>query len=94
MYVATDIHNCERHRPERFRSDEDLFYRSEEYLKARAVFEKNIKNGMPIDTVGPRLFKAIEDNQMYIITHPVTIPYIEERHRNIEIDAKKELEFQ
>lgn len=91
MYIATDIHNCERHRPARFRNDDDPFYTSEEYLAARAVFEKNIKNGMPIDTVGPRLFKAIEENQMYIITHTATIPYIEERHRTIENDAKKEL---
>lgn len=49
--------------------------------------------GMPLDNIGKRLFQAIEDNQMYIVTHTQTIPYIEERHRAIEADAKKELEL-
>ena len=51
-------------------------------------------SGMPLDNIGKRLFQAIEDNQMYIVTHTQTIPYIEERHRAIEADAKKELELQ
>lgn len=91
MYVATDIADCEKHRPARFWDASDPFYSSEEYIKAREVFRQNIASGMPLENVGKRLFKAIEDNQMYIVTHTVTIPYIEERHRAIEDDAKKEL---
>lgn len=94
MYVATDIHNCEKHRPARFWDASDPFYRSEEYIKAREAFRDNVTGGMPLDNIGKRLFQAIEDNQMYIVTHTQTIPYIEERHRAIEADAKKELELQ
>ena len=93
MYVATDIHNCEKHRPARFWDASDPFYRSEEYIKAREAFRDNVTGGMPLDNIGKRLFQAIEDNQMYIVTHPQTIPCIEERHRAIEADAKKELEL-
>lgn len=93
MYVATDIHNCEKHRPARFWDASDPFYRSEEYIKAREAFRDNVTSGMPLDNIGKRLFQAIEDNQMYIVTHTQTIPYIEERHRAIEADAKKELEL-
>ena len=94
MYVATDIDNCENHRPARFWDASDPFYNSEEYLTAREAFHKNIASGMPLKKIGKRLFKAIEDNQMYIVTHTQTIPYIESRHRAIEEDAKKELELQ
>ena len=94
MYVATDIDNCENHRPARFWDASDPFYNSEEYLTAREAFHKNIATGMPLKKIGKRLFKAIEDNQMYIVTHTQTIPYIESRHRAIEEDAKKELELQ
>ena len=93
MYVATDIHNCEKHRPARFWDASDPFYRSEEYIKAREAFRDNVTGGMPLDNIGKRLLQAIEDNQMYIVTHTQTIPYIEERHRAIEADAKKELEL-
>ena len=93
MYVATDIHNCEKHRPARFWDASDPFYRSEEYIKAREAFRDNVTGGMPLDNIGKRLFQAIEDNQMYIVTHTQTIPSIEERHRAIEADAKKELEL-
>ena len=91
MYVATDIGNCEDHRPARFWDETDPFYQSEEYLTAREVFRKNIAGGMPLEGIGKRLFKAVEDNQMYIVSHPETIPYVEARHRAIEADAKKEL---
>lgn len=90
MYVATDIANCEDHRPARFWDETDPFYSSEEYLSAREAFRRNIAGGMPLEHIGTRLFKAIEDNQMYIVTHTDTIPYIESRHRKIEEDAQKE----
>lgn len=91
MYVATDIAECEKHRPARFRDDGDPFYRSEEYVNAREVFRKNVAGGMPLEGIGRRLFKAVEENQMYIVSHPETIPYIEARHRAIEKDARREL---
>ncbi|MCI2056607.1 MAG: SDR family NAD(P)-dependent oxidoreductase [Oscillibacter sp.] len=91
MYVATDIANSERHRPARFTDPDDPYYSSEEYTTARTTFTKNVAGGMDVKKIGPRLFRAIEENQMYIVSHTATIPYIEERHRAIEADAKYEL---
>ena len=58
-------------------------------MSAREAFRRNIAGGMPLEHIGTRLLKAIEDNQMYIVTHTDTIPYIESRHRKIEEDAQK-----
>lgn len=91
MYVATDIANSEKHRPTRFSNPDDPYYSSNEYITARNVFTKNVAGGLAAEKIGPRLFKAIEENQMYIVSHTATIPYIEERHRAIEADAKYEL---
>jgi len=91
MYVATDIANSEKHRPARFSNPDDPYYSSKEYVTARSTFTKNVAGGMDAAKIGPRLFQAIEENQMYIVTHSATIPYIEERHRAIEADAKYEL---
>lgn len=87
-YVQTDLHHCERHRPERFKAAEDPYYQSDFYKGCLGRVNVSISTGIPIDSVGPRLFKAIEDEQMYILTHPQYTPYIEARHRAIEKDAE------
>jgi NAD(P)-dependent dehydrogenase (short-subunit alcohol dehydrogenase family) len=87
-YVQTDLHHCERHRPDRFKAQEDPYYQSEYYKGCLGRVNVSISTGIPIDSVGPRLFKAIEDKQMYILTHPQYLPYIESRHRAIEKDAE------
>lgn len=87
-YVQTDLHHCERHRPDRFNAQEDPYYQSEYYKGCLGRVNVSISTGIPIDSVGPRLFKAIEDKQMYILTHPQYLPYIESRHRAIEKDAE------
>ncbi|MFY9370660.1 MAG: SDR family NAD(P)-dependent oxidoreductase [bacterium] len=87
-YVQTDLHHCERHRPDRFKAPDDPYYKSEYYRESLKRVNISIATGIPIDSVGPRLFKAIEDNQMYVLTHPQYIPYIEGRHRGIEADGE------
>jgi short-subunit dehydrogenase len=90
-YIHTDIHNSERHRPEKYTVSYDPFYASENYLNYRAGFAKNItEKGMNPAFVGPRLFRAIEDNQMYIVPHMHTHEQILRRHRAIEADLEKE----
>jgi NAD(P)-dependent dehydrogenase (short-subunit alcohol dehydrogenase family) len=93
MYVHTHLDHCEEYRPERFWDENDPFYKSEDYIKGRETFKKNIEGGLPEETVGPRIFRAVEENQMYIVTHPVTIDFIKARHRAIEADAEYELKI-
>lgn len=87
-YVQTDLHHCERHRPERFQNPSDPYYKSQHFIDTLRRVNVNISTGIPIDSVGPRLFKGIEDNQMYILTHQQYLPYIETRHRGIEKDGE------
>jgi len=87
-FVQTDLHHCERHRPDRFMDKDDSYYQSEFYKGCLGRVNVSISTGIPIDSVGPRLFKAIEEEQMYILTHPQYLPYIESRHRLIEKDAE------
>ena len=90
MYVHTWLDHCEEVRPERFKNPDEPFYKSENYKIGRETFKKNIESGIPLDIVGPRLFKAIEEGQMYISTHTATIPYVKARHEAIEKDMMYE----
>lgn len=63
-FIQTDFHHCERHRPERFTDTSDPFYTSEVNKMLNRFLSISIQTGMPIDEIGFRLFKAIEDNQM------------------------------
>lgn len=69
-FVQTDLHNYERHRPERFQAPDDPYYKSETFKNVLKRAEMVIKTGVPIDSVGMLVFQALEDEQFYIMTHP------------------------
>lgn len=85
-FIQTDLHHYERHRPERFTNKDDPFYHSEMNRKLQNFLSVSIQTGIPLDGIGFRLFKAIEQNQMYVMTHPKFMEKIEMRHRGIEKD--------
>ncbi len=87
-YVQTDLHHTERHRPERFAQPDDPYYKSQHYIDAVRRVNVNITTGTPLEPVGRRLFKAIEEGHFYILTHYQYAPYIASRHRGIEADGK------
>ncbi|MBE7005354.1 MAG: SDR family NAD(P)-dependent oxidoreductase [Ruminococcaceae bacterium] len=68
-FVQTDLHHAQRHRPARFQAPDDPYYQSEDYKKGEAMSEYVVTHGMPIDGFGERCFKAIEDDQFYVVTH-------------------------
>jgi NAD(P)-dependent dehydrogenase (short-subunit alcohol dehydrogenase family) len=83
-FIQTDLDNCERHRPERYKNDmSQPFYQSELYKEEEAQKHKVIRGGMPIDTIGATIFKAIEDETFYILTHPELNPLIGLRIKNM-----------
>lgn len=93
-FIQTDLYHFERHRPERFKDIDNQFYKSDLYKVLMKFASASLQTGMPIDNVGFRLFKAIEDEQMYVQTHTKYLKEIEMRHRNIEKDfaIKDEME--
>ena len=83
-FIQTDLDNCERHRPEIYKNDmSQPYYQSDLYAQEEAQKHKVIKNGMPIDTIGVAIFKAIEDEQFYILTNPELNPLIGLRIKNM-----------
>jgi len=70
-FVQTDLHNHERHRPERFMDKSDPYYSSAEYHSGLKRAEFVIKTGMPIDSIGMSVMNRIEEDQFYILTHPI-----------------------
>lgn len=90
-YVHTNIHNSEDNRPEAFSVPCDPFYETDSYKDYRHLFDTNItEKGMNPAFVGPRLFRAIEENHMYIVPHMHTHEQIRARHRQIEADLERE----
>lgn len=82
-FVQTDLHHCERHRPEQYQNANDPYYTSPEYYAELKSAEMAICTGIPIDSVGMRVFNAIEEDQFYILTHPEYNQIIETRVHDI-----------
>ncbi|NCC79896.1 MAG: SDR family NAD(P)-dependent oxidoreductase [Clostridia bacterium] len=70
-FVQTDLHNYERHRPERFMDKSDPYYSSPDYYSGQKKAEFVIRTGMPIDSIGMSVLNGIEEDQFYILTHPI-----------------------
>lgn len=70
-FVQTDLHNYERHRPERFKDVSDPYYQSELFKIGQARAKHVITTGIPVDSVALSVFNAIEDEEFYILTHPM-----------------------
>lgn len=82
-FVQTDLHNYERHRPERFSDKSDPYYQSTSYFTGLKKAEFVIKTGMPIDSIGMSVLTGIEEDQFYILTHPLYSSLIGRRVRDI-----------
>ena len=83
-FIQTDLDNCERHRPDRYKNDmSEAYYQSDVYEQSEKQKHKVIKGGMPIDTIGATIFKAIEEEKFYILTHPELNPLIGLRVKNM-----------
>lgn len=82
-FVQTDLHNCERHRPEQYSDPSDPYYQSASFKKFAQIAAVEITTGKPIDSVGMRVFNAIEEEQFYILTHPIYATVIGKRVTNM-----------
>lgn len=72
-YVLTEIHESDKHRPERFAINNDPYYKSEEFIAGNIRAARGVATGIPIDSVGMTVFTAFEDNKFYVFTHPEAI---------------------
>jgi NAD(P)-dependent dehydrogenase (short-subunit alcohol dehydrogenase family) len=69
-YVQTHLDQSENYRPERFSKDEsNPYYQSDEYKKGIEDFNRVIESGYLLDGHAQQVFKAIEEDQFYVIPH-------------------------
>ena len=82
-FVQTDLYHTEEHRPEKYTDKSDPYYSSEIFKEGQKQAKKDITTGMPLDNVPKIIFKALEDDKFYILTHPGMNPAIVARAKNI-----------
>lgn len=82
-FVQTDLYHTEEHRPEKYTDKSDPYYSSEIFKEGQKQAKKDITTGIPLDNVPKIIFKALEDDKFYILTHPGMNPAIVARAKNI-----------
>ncbi|MCI1986140.1 MAG: SDR family NAD(P)-dependent oxidoreductase [Lactobacillus sp.] len=90
-FVQTDLYHTEQHRPANYTDKNDPYYSSEAYLKGQQFAKYVIVNGTPIDNIAPTVFKALEDETFYILTHPEYNPLISDRVNRIVNGGKPDV---
>jgi len=75
-FVKSGIFESGRNRPDRFGG---RFMRSPDHPLKQGLDE----SGLDARAVGRRVRKAVEDDELYIITHPEFRALVEERHKSI-----------
>ncbi|QLL73470.1 SDR family NAD(P)-dependent oxidoreductase [Lactobacillus crispatus] len=96
-FVHTNLDHTEDYRPEKYSDKNDPYYQSETFKKVLALNTKEITTGMPLDNMGKIVFKGLEDNKFYILTHPGLNPLITGRAEDAingkAPDLKKAMSF-
>lgn len=82
-YIKTSLDHSQEYRPERYKINDDPYYTSELSAKMAKILSKVIESGRPVDDVAAIVFKAIEEEQFYIMTHDEMTPWIQYRMDNI-----------
>jgi NAD(P)-dependent dehydrogenase (short-subunit alcohol dehydrogenase family) len=86
-FVRTRILEAERNRPvELQNAPSQRVMTPEEQMAVKMIMEgiqKAFQNGMPPDKCAELVFKAIEENTFYILTHPEFMPAIRQRMEDI-----------
>lgn len=89
--VDTDIHNSDKRRPPQYTVADDPYYQTPQYKASGPMFgEKVIKVGKKPEVMAKRLFRAIEDKQMYIVSHQYTHLWVQGRLAGLTADMAKE----
>ena len=78
-WVKTRILDSARNRPAELANSSERSI-DEEWRKA---FEARLQEGLTPETVADRVFEAVRDEQLYVLTHPEYKPALEARHADV-----------
>jgi NADP-dependent 3-hydroxy acid dehydrogenase YdfG len=83
-FVATNIHKSGEKRPaDTLDPKDEAYYKSEEYFARAKTSEANVTVGISVEEAVNILFKGMEEDKFYIITHPGYREKIDARNSNI-----------
>jgi hypothetical protein len=77
-FVRTQIDQSGRNRPERYGPPPSLDPESRAAALVKLIGEQ-VQAGLDPSVVAARVLQAIEDNALYVFTHPETLPQLERR---------------
>jgi len=78
-FYQTDLGNSEKRRPKKYAEPNDPYYQSDSYKNYLKQTNDLLANGASLETVGPVIFKGLEENKFIITTHKKLDPFIRER---------------
>ena len=82
-WVKTSILKSDRNRPPELQNEPGKRGDKRAALESYREMQAALDAGISIQEVADHLFKAIEDEELYILTHPEYLPNIQERMENI-----------
>jgi NAD(P)-dependent dehydrogenase (short-subunit alcohol dehydrogenase family) len=69
-FIQTEMYLTDRHRPPRYAKGDQAFYASERYAQYDAGNRKVLDAGKPLESTIEEVFKALETDNFFILTHP------------------------
>jgi len=82
-WVKTSILKSDRNRPSELKNRTNPIRNDPEAIQAYRKMQESLEAGMSIQELADRLFKAIESDQLYVLTDQKYLPRIRERMENI-----------
>ena len=82
-WVKTEILKSERNRPAELKNKPGSVADKRQRIASYREMQSAIDNGMPVGELTDYLFRALEQDQLYVLSHPEVEPYIRERMDNI-----------
>ena len=83
-FIVTDLHNSNRHRPDELVNDpSDPYYKSEDFTSKTQIMTESVLGGIPVNQAIELVWKAIEEEKFFILTHPQYKPMVEGRMQAI-----------
>lgn len=82
-WVKTSILKSERNRPPELQTNKGATSPSPANLAAFQRMKESLEAGMSVQELADHVFRAIQDEQFYVLTHPEYIPNIQKRFDNI-----------
>lgn len=89
-FIQTNLDHSEEYKQDKYKIESE-YYGSQYHTAMQGAAKYLIQTGRPIDATGGIVFKAIEDDQFYIITHEHYDPYIQARCENMLARKNPEL---